>query len=583
MELEAYWGVGPKTRATLESSIGREAAAEAIETGDVWTLVDAGVERHRATRVVRRAQSADGMDLLATRDARSVYKELIELAAGYAVSDDAAGRVRTLTPLTDRRAIEERLDAVERAAETWAALDDATRAAVLNAFEAHDPAAGGRLAAVRAVVALDEAGAEGPAFEPVADLDADRLADAATALSALADGRLGTGADEELDRLREAREAVDAMAADAPSLVDALRSEGVRDTAGFRDGLVEHLRSETAVDPARAREAMAEGAADATAFVTETLRNLRASVDEAIDERTATVRAELEADVEAAGEDVDRARRAVARVGRDVSLARFVEAFDLARPGWVDGDPGTLAVAGARNLSLAAADEPVQPVTYALGEHDLGPPSGQQVAVLTGANSGGKTTLLETLCQVEILAHMGLGVPAERATLSPCDRIVFHRRHASFNAGVLESTLQSVVPPLVSGDRTLMLVDEFEAITEPGRAADLLYGLVNLTVEEGALGAFVTHLADDLEPLPETVRTDGIFAEGLTDDLELAVDYQPRFGEVGRSTPEFIVSRLVANADDRGEKAGFRTLARSVDTDVVQRTLSEATRDTGDE
>jgi len=583
MELEAYWGVGPKTRATLESSIGREAAAEAIETGDVWTLVDAGVERHRATRVVRRAQSADGMDLLATRDARSVYKELIELAAGYAVNDDAAGRVRTLTPLTDRRAIEERLDAVERAAETWAALDDATRAAVLDAFEAHDPAAGGRLAAVRAVVALDEAGAEGPAFEPVADLDADRLADAATALSALADGRLGTGADEELDRLREAREAVDAMAADAPSLVDALRSEGVRDTAGFRDGLVEHLRSETAVDPARAREAMAEGAADATAFVTETLRNLRASVDEAIDERTATVRAELEADVEAAGEDVDRARRAVARVGRDVSLARFVEAFDLARPGWVDGDPGTLAVAGARNLSLAAADEPVQPVTYALGEHDLGPPSGQQVAVLTGANSGGKTTLLETLCQVEILAHMGLGVPAERATLSPCDRIVFHRRHASFNAGVLESTLQSVVPPLVSGDRTLMLVDEFEAITEPGRAADLLYGLVNLTVEEGALGAFVTHLADDLEPLPETARTDGIFAEGLTDDLELAVDYQPRFGEVGRSTPEFIVSRLVANADDRGEKAGFRTLARSVDTDVVQRTLSEATRDTGDE
>ena len=583
MELEAYWGVGPKTRATLESSIGREAAAEAIETGDVWTLVDAGVERHRATRVVRRAQSADGMDLLATRDARSVYKELIELAADYAVNDDAAGRVRTLTPLTDRRAIEERLDAVERAAETWAALDDATRAAVLDAFEAHDPAAGGRLAAVRAVVALDEAGAEGPAFEPVADLDADRLADAATALSALADGRLGTGADEELDRLREAREAVDAMAADAPSLVDALRSEGVRDTAGFRDGLVEHLRSETAVDPARAREAMAEGAADATAFVTETLRNLRASVDEAIDERTATVRAELEADVEAAGEDVDRARRAVARVGRDVSLARFVEAFDLARPGWVDGDPGTLAVAGARNLSLAAADEPVQPVTYALGEHDLGPPSGQQVAVLTGANSGGKTTLLETLCQVEILAHMGLGVPAERATLSPCDRIVFHRRHASFNAGVLESTLQSVVPPLVSGDRTLMLVDEFEAITEPGRAADLLYGLVNLTVEEGALGAFVTHLADDLEPLPETARTDGIFAEGLTDDLELAVDYQPRFGEVGRSTPEFIVSRLVANADDRGEKAGFRTLARSVDTDVVQRTLSEATRDTGDE
>jgi DNA mismatch repair protein MutS2 len=42
---------------------------------------------------------------------------------------------------------------------------------------------------------------------------------------------------------------------------------------------------------------------------------------------------------------------------------------------------------------------------------------------------------------------------------------------------VLESTLQTIVPPLTESNRTLMLVDEFEAITEPGSAADLLYGL----------------------------------------------------------------------------------------------------------
>jgi hypothetical protein len=572
MDLEDYWGVGPKTTATLESTIGREAAAEAIETGDVWTLVDAGIDRHRATRVLRRARSKDGMELLATRDARSVYKELIELAAEFAVNDDAAGRVRTLTPLTDRAAIEDRLDAVEDAVETWAGLDDPTREAVLAAFDEHDPATGGRLAAARAVVALGEAGVSGPAFEPIADLEADRLADAATALEALSDGRLA-GADEELDRLREDREAVDAMVANAASVVEDLRSGGVREAADFREGLVEHLRAETTVDPARAREATATEATDATAFVTETLRALRADLGAAIDERETAVREDLEADVEAAGGDVDRARRAVAEVGRDLSIARFAEAYDLARPEYVEW--GTLAVEGARNLSLAAADGSVQPVTYALGDHAFDPPSGHQVSVLTGANSGGKTTLLETLCQVQLLAHMGLPVPAERTVVSTCDRIVFHRRHASFNAGVLESTLQSVVPPLVSGDRTLMLVDEFEAITEPGRAADLLYGLVDLSVEEDALGTFVTHLADDLEPLPEAARTDGIFAEGLTDDLELEVDYQPRFGEVGRSTPEFIVSRLVADADDRNEAAGFRTLARSVDTDVVQRTLSE--------
>jgi dsDNA-specific endonuclease/ATPase MutS2 len=152
---------------------------------------------------------------------------------------------------------------------------------------------------------------------------------------------------------------------------------------------------------------------------------------------------------------------------------------------------------------------------------------------------------------------------------------VFHRRHASFNAGVLESTLRSIVPPLTEGSNTLMLVDEFEAITEPGSAADLLHGLVRLTVDRGALGVFVTHLADDLKPLPEKARKDGIFAEGLDDDLDLEVDYQPRFDTVGKSTPEFIVSRLLAGADERAERAGFETLARAVGEEAVQRTLDD--------
>jgi dsDNA-specific endonuclease/ATPase MutS2 len=141
---------------------------------------------------------------------------------------------------------------------------------------------------------------------------------------------------------------------------------------------------------------------------------------------------------------------------------------------------------------------------------------------------------------------------------------------------VLESTLRTVVPPVREAERTLMLVDEFEAITEPGSAADLLHGLVTLTVESDALGVFVTHLADDLEPLPDRARVDGIFAEGLTPTLDLEVDYQPRFETVGRSTPEFIVSRLVANASDRSERSGFETLAQAVGEEAVQRTLSDA-------
>jgi hypothetical protein len=54
------------------------------------------------------------------------------------------------------------------------------------------------------------------------------------------------------------------------------------------------------------------------------------------------------------------------------------------------------------------------------------------------------------------------------------------------------------------------------------------------------------------------------------------VDYQPRFGQLGKSTPEFIVSRLVAEATDRGERSGYEHLAGAVGEEAVQRTLADA-------
>jgi len=579
MQLEDYWGIGPKTAALLRDQPGESEAIAAIERADSRALVDAGVSRGRATRILRRVEGGDGLDLLATRDARAVYRDLLELAESYAVTDHAADRVRVLTPLSDRAAIETRLDRTTTAVESWRALDDAGREAVLEAFAAYDDP--GDVAAVETALALREAGvgdASGDGlFDRLAALDVDALSEAAVALRALpeGDGSVSAGADEKLDALRGDLGAVEDMAA-APEDVLAAVRDRARDASAFRDSLTRYVTSETGIGAATVESAMPGEANDAAAFVTETLRSLTAERREAVEEREETVREELTAAVEAGRADVDDAVAAVDDIGLWVSLARFAVAFDLRRPTLVDGKRGALAIHGARNLGLAAAGADVRPIDYAVGDHGLALPDGDRVAVLTGANSGGKTTLLETCCQVALLAHMGLPVPAERAEVSPVDALVFHRRHASFNAGVLESTLRSVVPPLSGGDRTLMLVDEFEAITEPGSAADLLHGLVTLTVEREALGVFVTHLAEDLEPLPAVARIDGIFAEGLTSDLELEVDYQPRFETLGKSTPEFIVSRLVAEASDREERVGFETLAGALGETAVQQTLSDA-------
>ncbi|MCX2818181.1 DNA mismatch repair protein [Haladaptatus sp. F3-133] len=560
--LEEYWGVGPKTRDLLADSLGEEDAVEAIERSDVRRLVDAGLPRGRATRIVRRAKGGEGLDVLTTRDSRDVYKSLLERIGDHAVTDEAADRVTVMTPFTETEKAERRLGRVEEARDAVEAHGEE----LVGAFEGYDETDRAR---VETALRLREAGV-GDIFDGVASLDEGALRDAVEALGSLdgEDGTVARGADDDLDTLRDRLEAVRELEDEALDFAERLSTEAL-DADELREGFVDHVVTEADVTYERARDAVETEALDATDFVTGSLRNLLDSVRGDVEGREEQVAGRLREAVEENRDAVEEASEVVREVAFVASLARFADAHDMTSPEFVDEG---VAVRGARNLALVGRGEDVQPVDYAVGADEV---AEGDVAVLTGANSGGKTTVLETLCEVVLLAGMGVPVPADEARVSVFDDVVFHRRHSSFNAGVLESTLRSVVPPLTDGDDALMLVDEFEAITEPGSAADLLHGLVTLTVDRDAVGVFVTHLADDLEPLPDEARVDGIFAEGLDDELELDVDYQPRFGTVGRSTPEFIVSRLIARSDGRDDRAGYDVLARSVGVEKVQRTLDE--------
>jgi len=465
-----------------------------------------------------------------------------------------------MTPFTERADAEERLGHVWRAVEAVESIGDD----LVEAFDGYDETERAR---VETALDLRQAGA-GEEFDELAALDEDALRDALGALESLDADGAARGADDELDALRDRLDATRKLEDEALDLVERLSGDAA-DADELRETFVDHVVAEAEVTYDRAQETLEAEAVDATDFVTGSLRSLLDSLRADAEQREETVVSDLRERVEENREAVDDASDAVRDVAFVVSLARFADAHDLSRPEFVDEG---VAVRGARNLGLVTRGEDVQPVDYAVGRDEI---ADGDVAVLTGANSGGKTTLLETLCEVVLLAQMGVPVPADEARVSLFDDAVFHRRHSSFNAGVLESTLRSVVPPLTEDGDALMLVDEFEAITEPGSAADLLHGLVTLTVERDAVGVFVTHLADDLEPLPETARVDGIFAEGLDEDLELEVDYQPRFGTVGRSTPEFIVSRLIARSDGRDDRAGYDVLARSVGVEKIQKTLDE--------
>jgi len=219
-------------------------------------------------------------------------------------------------------------------------------------------------------------------------------------------------------------------------------------------------------------------------------------------------------------------------------------------------DGGT-AFIGGRHLFI----EDPQPVSYAIGKR----PQGFQVAgaerigdedvvILTGANSGGKTSLLELMAQVIILTHMGLPVPAEMAWVEPVEELFFFRRkRSSYGAGAFETALKSFVRALRGSGRKVLLIDEFEAITEPGAAVKIIGKLLEVAHGKGFRVVIVSHLGEDLRKALPFARVDGIEARGLDEGLNLVVDRQPVFGRLGRSTPELIVERLAKKA--RGEES----------------------------
>ena len=190
----------------------------------------------------------------------------------------------------------------------------------------------------------------------------------------------------------------------------------------------------------------------------------------------------------------------------------------------------------------------VQPVSYGLGR--AAPKGDQQsIALLTGANSGGKTTLLELVAHIAILAHMGLPVPAQHAEVGRVEALhVLAKSGGTQSAGALETTLVDLANVVSNAQPKLILADELEAITEPGAGARIIAGMLRAAQQQSNSSmVLVTHLAPAILDAygNDDLRIDGIEAKGLDEHLELIVDRTPKRNCLARSTPELIVRRLV--------------------------------------
>jgi dsDNA-specific endonuclease/ATPase MutS2 len=386
--------------------------------------------------------------------------------------------------------------------------------------------------------------------------------------------------DEELDRLNVAIDDLDA----AVSTAESVATDHLRDEIRERDVTVEGadllslveqgagvdslLSRELADEYAAAVDAAREHVVDALELAPEetelatrafpdeptfpvehdgdVVARLREQLTAARDRRATRRKRELATDLADLQPAARELVRAALELDVELAVARFAADFDCRMPTF-DGDG--FAIEGGRSPLLDVPFEEVDPVDYAVDD----------VALLSGVNSGGKTSTLDLVATVVVLAQMGLPVPADRAALTRFDRLHYHAKtQGTLDAGAFEATVREFAGIAAGGEDDgggLVLVDELESITEPGASAKIIAGILEALAGDGATAVFVSHLAGEIrEVCGFDVTVDGIEAVGLADG-ELVVERSPKKDHLARSTPELIVEKLAEDSapdDPRG-------------------------------
>ena len=219
--------------------------------------------------------------------------------------------------------------------------------------------------------------------------------------------------------------------------------------------------------------------------------------------------------------------------------ARFADHFGLEAASMNAG--GTLKLVEARHPLLLMMLSRVEPLNLQLGEEG-------RVMVITGPNAGGKTIALKTAGVLALMALCGLPVPANgaRSSFPLLDTLLvdigdeqsIEQSLSTFSAHVarIAGILQQ------AGPRTLVLLDELGAGTEPQQGAAIACGVLRNLHERGATVIATTHLS---EIIGFVHRSDGMINAGMEYDAET---YTPLYrminGEPGYSHAIEIAQRF---------------------------------------
>jgi len=286
-------------------------------------------------------------------------------------------------------------------------------------------------------------------------------------------------------------------------------------------------------------------------------------------------------------EEVERILSAVSgRVGAAAAaLAVVVEttgALDLSLASGLlsrrwRGAPVTVAdevrLLGARHPLLP--DNIVVPIDLDLG--------GIRALVVSGPNTGGKTVALKTLGLAAVLHQAGLRPPADQAVLPVFDEVladIGDQQSIQMSLSTFSGHLRNIVSILEAATgRSLVLLDELAAGTDPAEGSALAQALLERLCSQARLTVVTTHYAELKDwASANTSAANAATAYDVETDTPL---YRVALGRAGTSHALRVAERLgldqavVADARERVVPALLRAAELLAEAEDAERRAGE--------
>lgn len=121
-----------------------------------------------------------------------------------------------------------------------------------------------------------------------------------------------------------------------------------------------------------------------------------------------------------------------------------------------------------------------------------------QIFILTGANAGGKSVYVNTICTLQILFQLGLPIPAAVAEMSPVDSIFIHyasKAESADDESRFESEcikMKQIIDSMT--EQSLILLDETFSSTASSEGAAVAYHILRHILDKGSYCVFSTHI-----------------------------------------------------------------------------------------